>query len=91
MVMQAALRLALEHRCFCRPVGEKGYAYSYVSNGKNQVVHVYGRDGRGTERSEECACFTQRELEDEWMLCDRDGSEWKAPVKGSLSDLLAES
>lgn len=95
MTMQAALRAAAEAGCYARPVGCSDYAYRYVPNGRRQRVAVTSlvtrpRRGQPTPYHEDgCMVFDRRDVEDEWMLCGRDGGDIGKVAPGPrLADLV---
>lgn len=93
MTMQAALKRALDLQCFARPIGAKGYAYRYRPNGKRMLLSVRAlgsryRVGRPLREDEAFGPnLSSREIEDEWVLCHEDGSDYREPMV-CLSDFV---
>ena len=99
MTMQSALLRAQELGVFARPVHGAKYSYRYVEHGRDNLIHVSARDRKGNVQSGVWRTLTQREMEDEWTLCDLEGHPMPNPTTNSngaprllpkVSDLLVQ-
>jgi hypothetical protein len=93
MTMQSALQRARELGVFARPVSGAKYSYRYVEHGRDNLIHVSARDRRGNVQSGVWRTLTQREMEDDWTLCDLDGKGLPNPTRSTtrppnVADLL---
>jgi len=92
MTMQQALECAYQFNAYARPRRFPSYIFRYVVNGRDLLIHVFGKDRNGEVRSGPWRTLTKRELEDDWIVCDHNGHEFDpAKPRGiSLSQLVKE-